>query len=222
MNFKTTFTLVSCLTIGTFALTGTQPALSQNMSNGTRPAEAFSPAPLAGRPAPDFTLPDIHNKPRSLSSFRGKYVILEWINFNCPFTAKHYSSGNMQKLQKEYAAKGAVWLSINSSAPGRQGSFTPAEITALLAEKNAAPSYYLLDSTGKVGKLYAAKTTPHMFVINPKGVLIYSGAIDDKPTADASDIAGANNYVKAALDQALAGKPVKVSSTQSYGCSVKY
>lgn len=222
MNRQTPFKLVSCLIFCTlsilcaFSLLTITPVCSQNTSSG------FSPAPIVGKAAPDFSLKDINNKTRALSSFRGKYVVLEWINFNCPFTAKHYSSGNMQKMQKDLAAKGVVWLSINSSAPGRQGNFPPEQVAALLAEKNASPTHYLLDSYGKVGRLYAAKTTPQMFVINPKGVLIYSGAIDDKPTADPTDIASATNYVRLAIDEAQSGKPVKVSSTKSYGCSIKY
>ncbi len=174
------------------------------------------------QPAPDFTLQDIAGKSRALKEFRGKFVVLEWTNYDCPFVKKHYSGGNMQALQKSYTGKGVVWLSINTSAPGKQGSYPAAEWAAKAKERGAASTAILLDPDGTVGRAYAAKTTPHMFIINPEGKLIYAGAIDDKPTADAADIATSKNYVKAALDEALAGKPVTVATSKAYGCSVKY
>lgn len=175
-----------------------------------------------GKPAPDFSLTDIHGKKHSLAEFKGKFVVLEWVNYDCPFVKKHYDSGNMQKLQKDYTAKGVVWLSINSSAAGKQGNFPGDKVAGLIKQKNASPSGYLLDPDGTVGKLYGAKTTPHMYIVNPKGELIYAGAIDDTPSADQADVKTAKNYVSAALDEALAGKAVSVANTQSYGCSVKY
>lgn len=177
---------------------------------------------MLGKPAPAFSLQDSHGKTHSLADFKGKYVVLEWVNYDCPFVKKHYDSGNMQKLQKEFTAKGVVWLSINSSAPGKQGNFPADKVNALMKEKGAAPTAYLFDTDGTVGKTYGAKTTPHMYIINPKGELIYMGGIDDKPSTDKADIAGARNHVRAALEEAMAGKTVSVSASQPYGCSVKY
>lgn len=175
-----------------------------------------------GEAAPDFTLTDVNGASHSLSSFQGKFVVLEWVNLDCPFVKKHYESGNMQKLQKTYTEQGVVWLSINSSAEGKQGNFSSDEWKKRLAANQSASTATLLDGNGKVGKAYSAKTTPHMFIVDPKGKLIYQGAIDSKASTDASDIADSKNYVKAALDEALAGKPVSESSTKAYGCSVKY
>jgi len=180
------------------------------------------PAALVGQPAPDFTLTDIHGQSHTLSALKGKTVVLEWINYDCPFVQKHYKSGNMPGLQKEYTAKGVVWLTINSSNKGKQGNFPPAEIEARSTKYGAAFSAYLIDEDGTVGRAYGAKTTPHMFVIDPKGTLLYDGGIDDKPSTDVADIATAKNFVRAALDETLAGKPVETTSSQPYGCSVKY
>jgi alkyl hydroperoxide reductase subunit AhpC len=177
---------------------------------------------VVGKPAPDFTLTDSNGKSHSLSAYKGKTVVLEWVNFGCPFVRKHYGAGNMQKLQKDYTGKGVVWLSLNSSGQGKEGFHTAAEINSLLSEKGAAPSAYLSDTNGKVGHQYGARTTPHMFVIDPKGTLVYAGGIDDKPSTDQADIPGATNYVAAALDEALAGKKVATAVTKPYGCSVKY
>jgi peroxiredoxin len=177
---------------------------------------------LVGSPAPAFTLTDSNGAERSLADYRGKYVVLEWINHDCPYVRKHYGAGNMQNLQRSYAARGVIWLSINSSAPGKQGHFTPAEINRLQREKNAAPAAYLIDSAGTVGRAYGAQTTPHMFIINPEGAVIYQGAIDSNSSSDPATIAGADNYVRRALDEALSGKAVSLTSTRSYGCSVKY
>jgi len=179
-------------------------------------------APKAGDGAPDFTATDSNGKTEKLSDYKGKFVVLEWTNSGCPFTAKHYASGNMQKLQKEWTSKGVVWLTVLSSAPGKQGYKTAAEENEYVKEKGASPTAVLMDPAGQLGHLYGAKTTPHIFIINPSGDLIYNGAIDDKPTTDAEDIAGARNYVSAALTEALSGQPVKTASTQPYGCSVKY
>ncbi len=174
-------------------------------------------------PAPNFTLPDSHGTEHSLSSYQGKFVVLEWTNPDCPFVRKHYvKSHNMQDLQKEYTGKGVVWLSINSSAPGKQGNYPPQKLNEINQERGASPTALLLDPDGKVGKMYGAKTTPHMFVVDPKGNLIYEGGIDSKPTPDAEDIKTAKNYVKTALDEALGGNPVSNPSSQPYGCSVKY
>jgi peroxiredoxin len=175
-----------------------------------------------GRTAPDFTLTDSKGKTHSLSDFKGKHVVLEWINFECPFVKKHYKGGHMQNLQREFTGKDVVWLAICSSAVGKQGHMSPAEINETIKEKNAAMTAYLIDEDGKVGRAYGAKTTPHMFIVNPKGRLIYAGAIDSIRSANAGDVDKAQNYVKAALNEALAGKPVTTPQTEAYGCSVKY
>ena len=173
-------------------------------------------------PAPAFTATDSHGQAQSLSQYRGKYVVLEWHNQGCPYTRKHYVSGNMQNLQKEWTAKGVVWFTVISSAPGQQGYVTPAQENAYLDKMHAAPTAVLLDPEGKVGRLYDAKTTPQMIVIDPAGKVIYDGAIDDKPTPDVEDIRGADNYVSDALTAAMAGKPIATPFTRPYGCSVKY
>jgi peroxiredoxin len=175
-----------------------------------------------GTPAPDFTLSDCGGKNISLSDYKGKVVVLEWVNHGCPFVIKHYGSGNMQKLQKEYTGKDVVWLSIASSAPGKQGNMSPEETNKTKEEKGSAASAVLLDADGTVGKLYDAKVTPELYVIDPEGVLIYMGAIDDVKSVDAADIAGAKNYVKQALDEAMAGKAISEPVTTAYGCGIKY
>ncbi len=171
----------------------------------------------AGKPAPAFTATDNEGQEHSLASYKGKWIVLEWHNRDCPYVAKHYGSGNMQKLQKEWTAKGVVWLTIVSSGPGKAGYVTPEQSIAYVKEQQAAPTAVLLDGSGAVGHLYEAKTTPHMFVIDPDGVIVYDGAIDDKPTRDPADIATATNYVSAALTEAMAGKPVSVPTSRPYG-----
>jgi peroxiredoxin len=175
-----------------------------------------------GAPAPEFTGTDSNGKTESLDQFHGKYVVLEWHNQGCPYTKKHYESGNMQSLQKQWTAKGVVWLTVISSAPGEQGYVTAAQENSYLSKMHAAPTAALLDPEGKIGHLYNAKTTPQMVVIDPAGKVIYDGAIDDHATPDASDIAQSKNYVNEALGAALAGKPVPTPYTRPYGCSVKY
>jgi len=175
-----------------------------------------------GMSAPDFTLPDTAGKKVSLANFKGKYVVLEWYNPDCPFVGKHYKSGNMQSLQKEFTSKGVVWISIDSSAPGEEGNYPPEQLNAISTRDGAARTALLLDPDGKVGRLYGAKTTPDMYVINPNGVLVYKGAIDSKRSTDLADVKTATNYVKAALQEVMTGKPVSTVSTRPYGCSVKY
>jgi hypothetical protein len=175
-----------------------------------------------GEPAPDFTAKDLDGKDRRLSEFKGKMVVLEWHNQGCPFVRKHYGSGNMQKLQKDLTSQGVVWLTVISSAPGKQGYVTPDEERNYLRDQKASPTDVLFDPDGKVGHLYGAKTTPHMFLVDAKGTLVYDGAIDDKPSTDPEDIAGAKNYVLIAFQEAKTGKPVTVGMTAPYGCSVKY
>jgi peroxiredoxin len=175
-----------------------------------------------GKAAPDFRATDANGRAVSLSEFRGKTVVLEWNNPDCPTVKKHYESGNMQKTQAEAAAAGVVWLTINSSAEGNQGYMTPADAKAFAAGQPSRRTAYLLDPEGVVGRSYGAKATPHMYVINSSGTLIYNGGIDDKPTQDQADIAGARNHVLAALGELKAGKPVSVPTSRPYGCSVKY
>lgn len=175
-----------------------------------------------GSQAPDFALKATDGKTYKLSDFKGKYVVLEWVNYGCPFVKKHYDSGNMQSLQKRWTGKDVVWLAICSSAPGKQGYYDAAQAKQESTSRKNSSTAYLLDSDGKVGRDYGAKTTPHMFVINPKGQLIYQGAIDSIASANPSDIGKATNYVDAALNSAMAGKPVAEDTTRSYGCSVKY
>jgi peroxiredoxin len=172
--------------------------------------------------APAFTLTDTNGTEHSLSDFAGKTVVLEWFNAGCPFVKKHYSQGNMQALQSEYTDKGVVWLNIVSSAPGKQGHGSAADHNAKIAEWKIASTAMLVDEDGTVGKAYDAKVTPHMFVINSEGEIVYNGAIDSKRSTIPADIADATNYVKAALDAILAGESVEIANTQPYGCTVKY
>lgn len=175
-----------------------------------------------GESAPGFSGVDSTGKTQSLSQYRGKFVVLEWANQGCPYEQKHYKSGNMEALQKQWTDKGVVWLSVISSAPGQQGFVSPSEENEYLRRMKAAPTAAILDPTGTIGRLYAAKTTPHMFIIDPAGKLIYEGAIDDKPSADPDSLKGAHNFVSEALTEALAGKAVTTPVTRPYGCSVKY
>ena len=175
-----------------------------------------------GDPAPGFTAIDSHGKPQKLSDYKGKYVVLEWHNQGCPYTRKHYESGNMQQLQKKWTDKGVVWFTVISSGPGMQGFVTPTQEDEYLQKMHASPTAVLMDVTGTLGHLYDAKTTPEMFVISPDATVVYEGAIDDRPTTDQKDIAGAKNYVDAALSEAMASKPVTEAATRPYGCSVKY
>jgi peroxiredoxin len=183
---------------------------------------AAAQAPRVGAPAPDFTSTDSHGEAHALAQYRGKYVVLEWHNQGCPYTRKHYVSGNMQALQKEWTAKGVVWFTVISSAPGEQGYVTDAEENAYVEKMHADPTAVLMDPQGKLGRLYDAKTTPEMYVIDPEGKLIYEGAIDNRPTPDVDDIHGADNYVTDALTEAMAGKSIATAYTRPYGCSVKY
>ncbi len=179
-------------------------------------------APQVGKPAPDFSAADSNGKTVKLSDYRGKIVVLEWTNDGCPYVQKHYKSGNMQALQKDAAAKGIVWLTIISSEPGAQGYVNGAGANQLTASRGAAPAAVLLDPEGTAGHLYDARTTPHMFIVGKDGTLAYMGGIDDKPTTDVADIKTAKNYVRIALDEVMAGKPVAEAVTRPYGCSVKY
>jgi peroxiredoxin len=186
-------------------------------------ASALLGAASVGQPAPAFTLTDLDGTSHSLSDFKGKTVVLEWVNPECPFVVKHYEkSGNLPATQKAAVADGVVWLLINSAAAGKQGDFDAAAAKAWMEKNQAAATAYLRDPDGKVGRAYDAKTTPHMYVINAEGVLVYNGAIDDKRSTNPKDIEGAENFVKSALAALKAGQPVATPTTQPYGCSVKY
>lgn len=187
-------------------------------------ATAVPPAATAavGQPAPAFNAPDIAGKSVSLGDYAGKTIVLEWTNDGCPFVGKHYDSGNMQALQRKYTTAGVVWLTVASSAPGEQGYVTPAEAKADLAHWQAAPTDFLLDPDGIIGRLYDARATPNMVVIDRSGRVVYMGAIDDKPSTRLADVKTAHNYVVAALDAIDAGQPVAIPSTRAYGCSIKY
>ena len=179
-------------------------------------------APQVGSTAPNFRLTDMNGQAVTLGQFKGKVVVLEWNNPDCPFVKKHYGSGNMQKAQAAAARDGVVWLTINSSAPGKQGHMDGGQAKSFVAKAGARPAAYLLDPRGVVGKVYDAKTTPHMYVVNKSGVLVYAGGIDDKPTPNPADVTGARNHVLAALAELKAGKSVSVATSRPYGCSVKY
>jgi len=184
----------------------------------TTPARAIQ----VGAPAPDFHGTDSNGKTQSLDQYKGKYVVLEWHNHDCPYTIKHYRSGNMQSLQKQWTAKGVVWFPVHPSAPGEQGYVDAGQENAYMKKMGAQPTAAILDPKGEVGHLYGAKTTPNMFIIDPSGKLIYAGAIDDHPTPEISDIQSSKNYVSAALSEAMNGKAVQTPVTRPYGCSVKY
>lgn len=175
-----------------------------------------------GASAPEFTLTDTNGKSHNLSDFKGKFVVLEWTNHACPFVVKHYAPGAMQALQKDYTSKGAIWLTISSTNTSHQDYQTPAQANEWLKKHNAASTAMLLDADGKVGRAYDAKTTPHIYIINPEGKLVYQGAIDSIPSAKADDVAKADNYVKLAMAELLEGKSVSKATTRPYGCSVKY
>ncbi|HKY62196.1 MAG TPA: thioredoxin family protein [bacterium] len=177
---------------------------------------------VVGQAAPAFQVKDAGGKDQSLQAYAGQWLVLEWYNKDCPYVKKHYGSGNMQSLQKAYTAKGVKWLTVISSAPGKQGYLEPAQALANAQAAGSSATAILIDSSGTMGQAYGAKTTPHMYVIDPKGQLVYAGAIDDNNSADPAVIPASKNYVSAALDAAMAGRPVAVASSQPYGCSVKY
>ena len=179
-------------------------------------------APDIGKPAPDFSVADTRGKTHKLSDYRGRTVILEWTNHGCPYVRRHYDSGNMQALQKETTDRGVVWLSVISSSPGMQGHVDGPQADALTEGRKASPTAVFLDPTGEVGRLYHARTTPHMYVIDPQGSLVYQGAIDDRPWASLAETVTADNYVRKALARMAEGKPVDPAVTRAYGCSVKY
>jgi peroxiredoxin len=178
--------------------------------------------PPVGSAAPEFSSSDANGKTQSLSQYKGKYVVLEWFNPDCPFVKKHYGGGNMQKLQEDYTGKGVVWLTIDSNAPGTEGNLTPEQAQKVMNSWKTKMTALLIDPESKVAKLYGAKNTPHMVVINPEGKIVYEGAIDSKASPNPADIPSSTNYVKSALDESLAGRPVSNAQTKPYGCSVKY
>ena len=179
-------------------------------------------AASVGQPAPDFMLKDTNGRAVRLSDFKGKHVVLEWTNPGCPFVKKHYDSGNMPATQKDATRQGVVWLSINSTEKPSSDYLEPAKLTSWLTDRKAVPTAVLMDEEGTVGKSYGARTTPHMYIVNPQGVLVYAGGIDSIPSARPADIEKATNYVKVGLAEALAGKPISAATTAPYGCSIKY
>ncbi len=202
-----------------FSLLGASALVLPAASLLALPAALHAATP--GQPAPNFTLTSTEGKPVSLASFKGKTVVLEWNNPGCPFVRKHYE-GNMQALQKEYGAKGVVWLAINSTEEMSTDYMTPAVWSKWMNDKGAAATAMLMDPEGTVGRAYSARVTPHMYIINPQGVLVYAGAIDSIPSARVADIEKATNYVRQGLDELLAGKPLSVAANQAYGCTIKY
>ena len=189
------------------------------VSAGVQPATAQA---RIGAPAPAFTLTDSNGRALSLADFKGKTVVLEWTNHDCPYVGKHYRGNNMQALQKKWTGQGVVWLSVISSAPGLQGHVSGQQANKLTADRGAAPTAVLFDPTGKVGRAYSARATPHMYVINGEGAFAYMGGVDDQPTARVEDLKGARNFVDQALSEIAQGKPVSVSASRAYGCSIKY
>lgn len=177
---------------------------------------------IPGQKAPEFSVKDANGKLQKLGDYAGKWVVLEWFNKDCPYVKKHYGAGNMQKLQQNYASKGVSWLTVISSAKGKQGYLEPKDALSVVKEKKSAASAMLLDVDGKMGKAYGAKATPHMFVIDPKGNVAYAGAIDDNDSSDAAVIAKSKNYVATALDAGMAGKSIETKATDAYGCGIKY
>jgi len=187
-----------------------------------RPQPSWAATAKVGEPAPGFTSTATTGSPVSLGSFKGKVVVLEWTNHDCPYVKKHYETSNMQSLQREATGQGVVWLTLISSSPGTQGHVTPAQADELTSTRKAAPTAVLLDEKGVVGRMYGATNTPHMYIVDKAGLLVYAGAIDDRPTSRRADVPGANNYVRAALEAVAAGQPVKTPVTRAYGCTVKY
>ena len=179
-------------------------------------------APSVGQPAPAFSAVDSTGKTVHLADFKGRHVVLEWVNPGCPYVRKHYDSANMQGTQKDAGAKGVVWLSINSTARDQGDYKSPAAMAQWMQSQKAAASATLMDSEGKIGRAYGARTTPHLYIVDPQGTLVYAGGIDNKPSSNPADIPGATNYVKVALAEATAGKAISQPTTRPYGCSVKY
>jgi peroxiredoxin len=203
-------------------LTGASVLVTSAASVLVRPRVSLAAAAKVGEPAPDFTAPSTTGSPVSLGSYKGKIVVLEWTNHECPYVRKHYETGNMQTLQREATGQGVVWLTLISSAKGEQGYVTAAQADELTRSRKASPTAVLLDEPGAVGRMYGATNTPHMYVVDRTGMLVYAGAIDDRPTTRRADVPGANNYVRAALDAVAASQPVKTPITRAYGCTVKY
>jgi glutathione peroxidase-family protein len=197
-------------------------APSTNAASAKAPSAEDAAPPEVGETAPDFTLKDTDGQTYTLSDLRGQHVVLEWLNFGCPYVGKYYDGGKMQELQKTYTDRGVTWLSVVSSAPGKQGYHPPEKMNALNEKKGGNQTAILMDPKGKVGKRYGAKTTPHMYVIDPEGTLVYKGGIDDRPTTDPADLEGATNYVVNALEASMNGNEVETKTARPYGCSVKY
>ena len=185
-------------------------------------ASTTSASPTTGQPAPNFRATDVNGKPVSLADFKGKYVVLEWNNPGCPFVQKHYDSGNMQSLQKRFGAENVAWLAVNSTSESSSDYMAPSKLAAWFKQHNASPTAVLMDAKGEVGRAFGARVTPHMYVIDPNGTLVYAGAIDDKRSTNVADVKTASNYVVSALTESKSGKPVSKTTSQAYGCTIKY
>jgi len=192
------------------------------LAAGLLVSSVVSAAPAPGQPAPNFRAADVSGKQVSLSDFKGKYVVLEWNNPGCPFVQKHYDSGNMQSLQKRYGAENVAWVAINSTSESHSDYMSPDKLAGWFKQQNAAPAAVLMDTNGQIGRAFGAKVTPHMYVIDPNGTLVYAGAIDDKRSANPADVKTASNYVTSALSEVKSGKPVSKAVNNAYGCSIKY
>ena len=213
------YTIVAVVALGVVTLA----AVARPAAESGTPAPAFTfPAPEIGKAAPAFTLPDTRGAEHSLAQYRGKWVVLEWVNYGCPYVNKHYKSGNIPGQQKKWRDQGVVWLAVVSSAPGEQGHYEPAKMNAQSEKMGSNASAVLLDPAGTVGRTYDARTTPHMYVINPEGTLVYMGGIDDVPTARERDLDRAKQLVDIALGEATVGRPVSTPTSRPYGCNVKY
>lgn len=213
---------LALMLIAAFSIMMTTPLSPASAAGAAEKTTATPGSSAVGAPAPDFTGTDVDGKTRKLSDFRGKTVVLEWTNHECPFVRKFYDTDTMQNLQKEATSKGIVWLTISSSAESKQGFTPPREARTVMAREKSHETARILDSDGSIGRLYAASNTPQMFVINGEGTLVYAGAIDDKPSVSHATVRDAHNYVKAALDDIAAGRPVQVPTSKPYGCGVKY
>jgi peroxiredoxin len=213
---------LALMLIAALSIVMTTPLSTAKATSTAEENREETPDSGIGAPAPDFSGVDVDGRTRKLSDFRGKTVVLEWTNHECPFVRKLYDTDTMQNLQKEATSKGIVWLTISSSAEGKQGFTRPEEAKSVMARENSHETARILDSDGMIGKLYGATNTPQMFVINGEGTLVYAGAIDDKPSVSHSTVRDANNYVKAALDDLSAGRAVKISTSKPYGCGIKY
>jgi len=214
--------LLMALLVSAFLFVTSSNGSEASAATTDQPEASAASGPAIGAPAPEFTGTDTNGKTHTLSGLRGKTVVLEWTNDQCPYVRKHYDTNNMQTLQQEATAKGVVWLTVNSSSEGKQGFTTPDEANRIMDREKSRETARILDEAGTIGKAYGAATTPHMFVIDPNGVLVYAGGIDDQSSVSHATVKTANNYVRAALEDLGKGRPVQIATSKPYGCAVKY